>query len=89
MGHRSIAALGAVLLCSLSVSGAAAAPEGTLKELDGKKREALVHQLQRILHDQVTQAPVYHLGFPTGVGPRADDILATAIPASTCLHTKT
>ena len=50
------------------------------KELDTKKREALLHQMQRILHDQVTQAPIYHLGFPTGVGPRVDDILATAIP---------
>jgi len=50
------------------------------KELDRKKREALLHQIQRILHDQVTQAPVYHLGFPTGVGSRVDDILATAIP---------
>jgi len=50
------------------------------KELDRKKREALLFQLQRILHEQVTQAPVYHLGFPTGVGPRVDDILASAIP---------
>jgi hypothetical protein len=23
---------------------------------------------------------IYHLGFPTGVGPRVDDIMATAIP---------
>src|SRR5262245_51680814 len=50
------------------------------RELDKKKREALLHQLQRILHDQVVQAPIYHLGFPIGVGPRVDDILATAIP---------
>jgi peptide/nickel transport system substrate-binding protein len=50
------------------------------KELDRKKREGLLHQIQRILHEQVTQAPVYHLGFPTGVGPRVDDIMATAIP---------
>jgi len=28
----------------------------------------------------VSQAPVYHLGFPTGVGPRVEDILASAIP---------
>jgi len=49
-------------------------------ELDKKKREALLHQVQRILHDQVTQAPIYHLGFPIGVGPRVDDIMATAIP---------
>jgi peptide/nickel transport system substrate-binding protein len=50
------------------------------KEMDRKKREAIVHQMQRILHDQVTQAPIYHLGFPTGLGPRVEDILATAIP---------
>jgi len=49
-------------------------------ELDRKKREALLHQMQRILHEQVTQAPVYHLGFPIGVGPRVEDIMATAIP---------
>jgi peptide/nickel transport system substrate-binding protein len=50
------------------------------RELDRKKREALLHQMQRVLHDQVTQVPVYHLGFPIGVGPRVDDIMATAIP---------
>ena len=50
------------------------------KELDRKKREALLHQMQRVLHEQMTQAAIYHLGFPTGVGPRADDIMATAIP---------
>jgi len=49
-------------------------------ELDRKKREALLHRLQRVLADQVIQAPVYHLGFPIGVGPRVEDILATAIP---------
>src|SRR5882724_5766379 len=49
-------------------------------ELDRKKREAILHQIQRILNEQVTQAPVYHLGFPIGVGPRVDDIMATAIP---------
>jgi peptide/nickel transport system substrate-binding protein len=50
------------------------------KELDRKRREALLHQIQSILHDQVVQAPIYHLGFPIGVGPRVDDIMATAIP---------
>jgi peptide/nickel transport system substrate-binding protein len=49
-------------------------------ELDPKKREALLHQMQQILHDEVTQAPIYHLGFPTGLGPRVEDILTTAIP---------
>jgi len=50
------------------------------RELDRKGREAMLHQIQRILHDQVVQAPIYHLGFPIGVGPRVDDVLATAIP---------
>jgi peptide/nickel transport system substrate-binding protein len=50
------------------------------KEMDRKKREALLFQMQRILNEQTTQAPVYHLGFPTGLGPRVEDILAHAIP---------
>jgi peptide/nickel transport system substrate-binding protein len=50
------------------------------KELDRKKREALLFQMQRVLNEQTTQAPVYHLGFPTGLGPRVEDILAHAIP---------
>jgi peptide/nickel transport system substrate-binding protein len=50
------------------------------KELDRKKREALLFQMQRILQEQATQAPIYHLGFPTGLGPRVEDILATPIP---------
>ncbi|HYR71145.1 MAG TPA: ABC transporter substrate-binding protein [Candidatus Acidoferrum sp.] len=49
-------------------------------ELDRKKREAILHQIQRVLHEQVTQVPIYHLGFPIGVGPRMDDIMATAPP---------
>jgi ABC-type transport system substrate-binding protein len=50
------------------------------RELDRKKREALLHQLQRTLNDQVTQAPIYHLGFPTGLGPRVEDITAGGVP---------
>jgi ABC-type transport system substrate-binding protein len=49
-------------------------------ELDRRKREAILHQLARVLHEQVTQVPVYHLGFPIGVGPRVEDIMAAAIP---------
>src|SRR5215469_3930962 len=49
------------------------------KELDHAKREALLHQIQRILHEQVTQAPIYHLAFPIGLGPRVEDIVANGI----------
>ena len=50
------------------------------RELDRKKREALLHQLQRIVHEQVLHVPIYRLGFPIGVGPRVDDLMVTAIP---------
>jgi ABC-type transport system substrate-binding protein len=48
--------------------------------LDHAQREALLHELQRIVAEQVLQAPIYHLGFPIGVGPRVGDIMADAIP---------
>jgi len=34
-----------------------------------KKREALVYQIQGILHDRVIQIPIYELAFIWGVGP--------------------
>jgi peptide/nickel transport system substrate-binding protein len=43
------------------------------RELDVKKREALLHQIQGILHDRVTHVPVYELAFIWGVGPRAEE----------------
>ena len=36
--------------------------------------------LQRVVYEQLTQAAIYHLGFPIGVGPRVEDIMVTAIP---------
>src|SRR5256714_1857904 len=50
------------------------------REMERKKREALLHQIQKLLPAQVTQHPLSHLAFPIGVGPRVDDIMATAIP---------
>jgi peptide/nickel transport system substrate-binding protein len=50
------------------------------KELDKKKREAMLHQIQRTIHDEVVFAPVYHLGFPIGMGPRVEDVLTNPIP---------
>jgi peptide/nickel transport system substrate-binding protein len=43
------------------------------RETDGKKREALIHQIQQILHDRVTHVPIYELAFIWGVGPRVDE----------------
>jgi len=43
------------------------------RETDVKKREALLHQIQQILHDRVTHIPIYELAFIWGVGPRVDE----------------
>ncbi len=43
------------------------------KELDRKKREALLQQIQQILHDRVMHAPIYELAFIWGVGPRVEE----------------
>jgi len=43
------------------------------RETDPKKREALLHQIQQILHDRVTHVPIYELAFIWGVGPRVEE----------------
>jgi peptide/nickel transport system substrate-binding protein len=44
-----------------------------LRELDVKKRETLLHQIQQILRDRVTHIPIYELAFIWGVGPRVEE----------------
>jgi peptide/nickel transport system substrate-binding protein len=43
------------------------------KELDRKKREGMLHQIQQIVHDRVMYVPIYELAFLWGVGPRVDE----------------
>ncbi len=43
------------------------------RETDGKKREALLHQIQTTLHERVMHAPIYELAFIWGVGPRLEE----------------
>jgi peptide/nickel transport system substrate-binding protein len=43
------------------------------RELDRKKREALVHQIQQIMHDRVLHVPIYELAFLWGIGPRVEE----------------
>jgi peptide/nickel transport system substrate-binding protein len=40
------------------------------KELDRKKRETLLHQLQKAVLDRMMVAPIFQQGFLCGVGPR-------------------
>ena len=43
------------------------------REIDVKRREALIHQIQQILHDRVTHVPIYELAFTWGIGPRLEE----------------
>jgi peptide/nickel transport system substrate-binding protein len=43
------------------------------RELDPKRREALLHQIQRLAHERVMAAPLWELGFLNAVGPRVDE----------------
>jgi peptide/nickel transport system substrate-binding protein len=43
------------------------------RETDRKKREAMMRQLQQLLHDRVRFAPIYDYVWPSGVGPRVAD----------------
>ena len=51
------------------------------RELDRKKREELLHQIQKILHDRMVYAPIWENGFIRGVGPRVEEPGLALIPA--------
>jgi peptide/nickel transport system substrate-binding protein len=50
------------------------------RELDPKKREALVHRMQSVMNEHVLNVPIYDLAFIWGVGPRVEVSGADAIP---------
>ena len=39
-------------------------------ELDHKKREAILHKMQQLVHEKTMIAPIWQLAFINGVGPR-------------------
>ena len=43
------------------------------RELDRKKREALLHQIQRVIHERVMHAPIFEPATLHGVGPRVEE----------------
>ncbi len=43
------------------------------RELDRKKREGMLHQIQQIMQDRVMYVPIYELAFLWGVGPRVEE----------------
>jgi len=50
------------------------------REIDRAKREALLHQIQRILHERVIHAPLYELGPLAGIGPRVAEAGVGLVP---------
>ncbi len=40
------------------------------RETDRKKREALLHEIQRIMHERVRIGPIWQYTWPSGLGPR-------------------
>jgi ABC-type transport system substrate-binding protein len=55
--------------------------ERQARELDRKKREELLHQIQRLLAERAIFAPVWENGFIRGVGPRVEEPALTLIPS--------
>ena len=43
------------------------------RELDRKKREGMLHQIQQIMYDRAMYVPIYELAFLWGVGSRVDE----------------
>ncbi len=43
------------------------------RERDRKKREAILHQIQRVAYEKVMFAPIFELAFLVGVGPRVEE----------------
>jgi len=54
--------------------------ERQARELDRKKREELLHQIQRLLSERAVYAPIWENGFIRGVGPRVDEPALALIP---------
>ena len=43
------------------------------REVDRAKREALLHQIQRLVYERVRIAPIYEYVWPSGIGPRVEE----------------
>jgi peptide/nickel transport system substrate-binding protein len=54
--------------------------ERQARELDRKKREEMLHQIQRIISDKVVFAPIWENGFIRGVGPRMEEPALALVP---------
>ena len=51
------------------------------REMDRRKREDLLHQIQRVLYERAIFAPIWENGFIRGVGPRVEEPALALIPS--------
>jgi peptide/nickel transport system substrate-binding protein len=51
------------------------------QERDRKKREALIHQAQKLMHERVMHAPIFEPATLHGVGPRVEEAAIGLVPA--------
>ncbi|MBM4441376.1 MAG: ABC transporter substrate-binding protein [Candidatus Rokubacteria bacterium] len=49
-------------------------------ELDRKKRQAILHRIQQLMHEKVMHIPIWELGFVNGHGPRIQESGLGLIP---------
>jgi ABC-type transport system substrate-binding protein len=49
--------------------------------MDWKKREEMLHQIQKIVYERVMFAPIWENGFIRAFGPRMEEAGMTLIPA--------
>ncbi len=42
-------------------------------EIDRSKREALLHQIQKLVHERVMFGPIWEYHWPSGIGPRVEE----------------
>jgi peptide/nickel transport system substrate-binding protein len=49
-------------------------------EVDRKKREALLHKIQQLVHETAIVIPIWELGFLNGQGPRVQESGLGLIP---------
>jgi peptide/nickel transport system substrate-binding protein len=43
------------------------------REIDRAKREAILHQIQRLMHERVMFGPIWLYFWPSGIGPRVEE----------------
>jgi peptide/nickel transport system substrate-binding protein len=51
------------------------------RERDRKKREVILHQIQRLMHDRVMHGPIFEPATLHGVGPRVEEAGIGLVPA--------